>query len=304
MSSHPEPRRGASVVEADPFRLGWRYVRKEGPDGEVDFEQVPLTPEDVLHPQEEDFIVQGERHVQDCLYIYSVLRRLVRGRPGVRVFHDHRMDWGVEGVRPHGPDFTVLEGVPEDRDTLEGTVYVGAIGARVLLVIEVTSPTTRENDLVKKVAQYDQAGIPWYFIVDQLSAGPDPLYLLGYRATAEGFTRLRPDERGRLWVEPLCFWLAFEDGRAVCYDEQGHRVPDNVELAEVVEQTAARMEEAEADLHEADARAQAEARARQEAEARARQEMQLRQQKEQEIAAMLDRLQAQEEELRRLRGQP
>ena len=40
---------------ADPFRLGWRYVHNERPDGSVETVEVPLKPEDLLHPEEGDF---------------------------------------------------------------------------------------------------------------------------------------------------------------------------------------------------------------------------------------------------------
>ncbi len=36
------------LPEPDPYRYGWRYMRVEGPDGSVSFDQVPLTLEDVL----------------------------------------------------------------------------------------------------------------------------------------------------------------------------------------------------------------------------------------------------------------
>jgi hypothetical protein len=47
----------------DPFRYGWRYVKRVLPDGTVDLEQMPLTLEDVLHPQEEDHISYTNLHV-------------------------------------------------------------------------------------------------------------------------------------------------------------------------------------------------------------------------------------------------
>jgi len=45
------------VDDADPYRYGWRYVRCEREDGVVVTEQVPLTLEDVLHPQEGDQVL-------------------------------------------------------------------------------------------------------------------------------------------------------------------------------------------------------------------------------------------------------
>ena len=39
-----------SGPEPDPFRYGWRYVKRVGPDGEETLDQIPLSLEDVLFP--------------------------------------------------------------------------------------------------------------------------------------------------------------------------------------------------------------------------------------------------------------
>src|SRR5262249_35101461 len=49
-------------VPSDPYRYGWRYVRVKHPDGTETFDQVPLTLEDVLFPEEGDFTVQTDWH--------------------------------------------------------------------------------------------------------------------------------------------------------------------------------------------------------------------------------------------------
>ena len=55
----------------DPFRYGWRYLRHEGADGSVSFEQVPLTAKDLLYPQEDDFVVNNEAHDKNCGTIHT-----------------------------------------------------------------------------------------------------------------------------------------------------------------------------------------------------------------------------------------
>jgi hypothetical protein len=52
--------------ELDPYRYGWRYVRVVAPDGTQRFDQVPLTLEDVLFPEEEDFIADSYRRRSLC----------------------------------------------------------------------------------------------------------------------------------------------------------------------------------------------------------------------------------------------
>ena len=51
----------------DPYRYGWRYVERWGEDGTLVVEQVPLTLEDVLHPQEGDYVIQSDAHARRCL---------------------------------------------------------------------------------------------------------------------------------------------------------------------------------------------------------------------------------------------
>ena len=55
-------RAGTVACEADakddPFRYGWRYVRRTQPDGTEVVDQVPLSLDDLLYPEEGDFVVQ------------------------------------------------------------------------------------------------------------------------------------------------------------------------------------------------------------------------------------------------------
>ena len=48
----------------DPFRLGWRFVERTRADGTVVTDQVPLTLDDLLFPQENDHPMQHPAHVE------------------------------------------------------------------------------------------------------------------------------------------------------------------------------------------------------------------------------------------------
>jgi Uma2 family endonuclease len=256
--------------EEDPFRYGWRYVRETNPDGSESFKQVPLTLEDFLHPQEEDFFVQSPAHVQDCLYLKSVLDQRTAGQPGAVVTCDCRVDWGVAGIEPHGPDVAVFLGA-KDWDPSKGTFYVAQLGARPVLVIEVTSPDTRLVDLDEKVEEYYRAGVPFYAIVDaRVRAEGRVIRFLGYRATPEGFLRLPPDEHGRLWLESVRLWLAAEEGRVVCYDDQNKKILDYVEMAQAAQDAEQRAEAEKARAEAEKARAETEKARAEAAEARLR----------------------------------
>ena len=274
----PEP-----TPQEDPWFYGWRYVTQAGPDGNVKTVQVPLTEEDVLHPREDDFIVQNDDHTRDCHYLKTILDAHLADRPDMHVFHDHRMDWGVEEIEPHGPDFAVVEGFPGDWDGQRGTFCLTEFGARTLLVIEVTSPTTRRGDLNQKVTEYYQAGIPYYAIVDRQFQGGEQPRLFAYRAGEQGYVLVEPDAEGWLALEPIGLWLRFEDDRLVCRDAEGRHLHDYREVMQEMRQVEERAEaeraradaeartrqEAQRRADDAQARADAEARTRQEAQARA-----------------------------------
>jgi colicin import membrane protein len=289
--------------QLDPFRYGWRYVWKEGPNGQRKCVQVPLTPEDVLHPQEDDFIVQNEAHTEDCYYLRTVLCAHLANHPGIHVLHDHRIDWGVEGLGAHGPDFAVIEGFPANWDRSRGTFYVAEFDAHPLLVLEVTSPTTRDQDLDDKVDEYYQAGVPFYAIVDRLYHDGERPRLLAYRAGERGYERLKPDAQGWLALEPIGLFLAFEGEKLVCRDAQGRRLLDYQETVQAYRAEVQTRQEAEARAEQERARAEAEAQARQQAEQRAQAEAQAREAEVQARQQAEERIHQLEIELNRLRGQ-
>ena len=50
----------------DPFRYRWRYVlRQIEANGNEVWDQIPLTLDDVLHPEEDDFHGQGTAHARE-----------------------------------------------------------------------------------------------------------------------------------------------------------------------------------------------------------------------------------------------
>ena len=96
------------IDDADPFRFGWRYVTIRLPDGSESVDEVPLTEEDVLFPEEGDQIVQTDLHSTDIAYLKNVFNaRLARRRRAV-VVADCRVKWSVAGIRPMGPDLAVF----------------------------------------------------------------------------------------------------------------------------------------------------------------------------------------------------
>jgi colicin import membrane protein len=268
MSTVRDPKAVGLLRRKDPFRYGWRYVRRVLPDGSKILDQVPLTLEDVLHPQEGDFHVLTDEHNDDCAYLKVALRKHLTGK--AMVLSDHRVAWDKPGVEPHGPDIAVIFGVRK-RKRLGATFYSTAEGARPRLIIEVTSPNTRRNDVVTKVDEYYRAGVLLYVIVDvRIRQGQRArLELIGYRHAPGGYEKMALDERGWLWLEEIGVWIGIEGTRVVCYDRHDQKILDYAELADAREAEATARRAAEAQAKAAEARAKkAEARAKKEAQAR------------------------------------
>src|SRR4051812_24701559 len=87
--------------EGEPYRYGWRYIRRELPDGNERYDQVPLTLEDVLYPEEEDFVVHTKAHEDACSYLADVLNARLKDDPTAAVLNDVRVAWDVAGLRPN-----------------------------------------------------------------------------------------------------------------------------------------------------------------------------------------------------------
>jgi Uma2 family endonuclease len=272
-------RPSTSIAPAgDPFRYGWRFVPRPTPEDPQHLEQVPLTLDDVLHPDVGDFIVHSDRHETDRMYLMAVLRARLEASGAAIVLSDVRIAWDVPDLRPHGPDVMVIPGIAERQDW--STFDVAVEGARPALIIEITSPETRVNDLKRKVAHDARAGVAQYVIVDRIGrGGARRVRLLDYRLAGGVYRRRAPDAAGRVHLAIANLWLGVAGDHVVCYDERGAAFGD---YATVVRQAAAAEERAQREAMartEAEERAQREAAAR-EAEARARAEAEERAQRE------------------------
>ncbi len=272
-------------TDTEPF-YGWRFIRRELPDGTVEWDQVPLTYEDVLHPEEGDQVTHSSIHQRRWHYLREVFERQVADDPSAVVLDDVRIEWDVPDLRPHGPDLMVIFGVRERKNW--STFRVAEEGVRPALIVEITSPETRGHDVMTKVDHYELAGVPLYVIVDAVERRGQPgVRLIGYTLTPEGYRVLAPDDQGRLWLAPVRVWLGVHDGEIICYDDSGRPLGDHLALVRALQAEEQARREAEARAvaeeqarREAEARAVVEEQARREAEARAMAEEQARREAE------------------------
>jgi hypothetical protein len=184
------------------FRYGYREVKKKLPNGRIEWKRVPLTLEDVLHPQFGDVHVLSDAHADDCTYLRIVFKDRYAGDLSVVVLSDCGIFWDIPRLRHHSPDLAVIFGVKQRKDWK--TFHVKTEKVRPVLIIEVTSPNTRVNDLKTKVRQYARAQVPHYVIADaRESGGKRRLTLIVYRLEGKVYRRLALDEQGRADLEPV-----------------------------------------------------------------------------------------------------
>lgn len=206
----------------DPFALGWRHTGSAGDDW-----RRPLTEDDLVFPAEGDFVVNNLAHNDDREFLTAVFRRQVAGRAGLRVLGDHLIDFGVTGLRPLGPDVIVLNGENRPWDPLRGVFPVIEMAARPLIVVELTSPSTRRKDLTDKPARFFQVGVPVYVLVDlPYGGGKRPRGVVAHQAGPAGYEPLPPAPDGRVWLDVVDVWLGVEDDRLAVYDAYGQRFAD------------------------------------------------------------------------------
>ena len=261
----------ATDADADPFRYGWRLVPRPTPDNPYHLEQVPLTLEDVLHPEVGDFIVHSDRHETDRMYLTAVLRARLEPSRRAIVLSDVRIAWDLPDLRAHGPDVMVIPGVRKRRNW--STFEVAVERARPALIIEIVSPDARENDVVIKVEHYARAGVAQYVIVDDTGrGGTRRLRLLDYRLEGTAYRLQEPDADGRVYLAIADIWLGLQRDHAVCYDAAGREIGDYVTVVRQAAKAEARAKQAAARAKEAAARVRREAAARAEAEERAQRE--------------------------------
>ena len=262
-------------ADADPFRYGWRLVPRPTPDNPYHLEQVPLTLEDVLHPEEGDFIVHSDFHETDRMYLTAVLRARLEPSRRAIVLSDVRIAWDLPDLRAHGPDVMVIPGVRKRRNW--STFDAAVERARPALIIEIVSPDARENDVVIKVDHYARAGVAQYVIVDDTGrGGVRRLRLLDYRLEGTAYRLQEPDADGRVHLAIADVWLGIRRDHVVCYDAAGREIGDYVTVVRQAAKAEARAKQAATRAKEAAVRARREAAARAEAEERARREAEAR----------------------------
>lgn len=232
---------------ADPFRYGWCYRQSFDADGAPIIEQIPLTVEDLLHPQEGDQVTHWAENQRRRRYLCDIFEAQLRHDPTAVVLDDVRVAWDVPDLGAHGPDIAVILGVRERKNW--STFDVAQEGVRPALLIEITSPETASIDRSVKLEEYEVAGVPLYVIVDGVSRRRDTtLRILAYELTPVGYQPIATNGHGRIWLAPVRSWLGITDGELACFDETGQRLGNFVAQLDRAEAAEQRVKELEAEL--------------------------------------------------------
>jgi Uma2 family endonuclease len=184
-----------------------RWVQK--PDGHFELLVRPLTREDILYPQLEDKILQGEPHADTRNQLADILKR--RFQPDSLVLEDVCIRDLGPGLPAPSPDITVvLRAQPGERSSFS----VKEEGVRPDLIIEIVSPSAaeiRKVDEEDKVWVYSQAGIPEYILLylPRPKKGDDRIWPSGYRLGSQGqYSVIEPDSQGRIFSQTTGLWFA------------------------------------------------------------------------------------------------
>jgi hypothetical protein len=250
----PPPRRGGRLHPA-PEPIGERYVRRTRPDGTEYTDVVPLYEIDLLTPEEDDKVMQNPLHVLLMQYLHVALTVLTRGRPGVEVFADCRIDFQIAGMRPLGPDITVVVGATRPYDPSRGTYRVRTCGGRPLLALEVLSDSTWNVDTGPKFGLYHRAGVQHYILIERSADGTYAIE--AYYWTEAGFEPMEPDASGAFLLPEVGAGLRATGSRVHVVAADGSPLPDYTELTDIRRQIEGELEferqRADAERQRADA---------------------------------------------------
>ncbi len=241
---------------------GWRYERIQLADGKEDLVRIPLTDEEILHPQEGYVMPERTYHEAICRDLSDMLLVRYQNQVAMAVFHDLIFEWDKPDIKDHAPDIAVVPHV-RDRDADRGKFVVAEEGTRPLLIIEVVSPKTRTNDRSTKVKQYAHAGVQEYLYIDHWTRkGQEIWEVVGFRLEEGHYVPLVPDEDGAVYCQSVGLRIGIENGKVWIEDaETGQDL-----LTHLATQEALRV--AEEARRAAEAQAAAEAKIRRSAEAR------------------------------------
>lgn len=147
-------------------------------------------------------MAESDLHLQEMLYLIQALRDRYQEMPDVFA-GGNLLLYYVRGDRKAclAPDVFVAKGVPKRS---RKSYLLWKEGRAPCFVIEVTSKSTRNEDIEKKRDRYERIGVEEYFLHDPLGEYLHPP-LQGYRLKDGRYWRISPEPDGSLvsWTTGL-----------------------------------------------------------------------------------------------------
>jgi Uma2 family endonuclease len=248
---------------------------------------IPLHREEIDYPTSDGQpMAETTLHRKVMADLIAALEQRYADDPGMWAGGNLLLYYEKGNVRASVAPDVLLAPVPKD----DRPIYkLWEEGRPPCLVVEVTSSSTRDEDLNKKKTLYERLGVEEYFLFDPYGDYLSPR-LQGHRLEGGRYTRIVPETDGSLLSRVSGLLFRPEGPNVRLIDARtGER------LLRIEEEAAGRRQEAAARRQEAEAR-------RQEAEAR-RQEAAARHAAEVRAAQAEERARMLEEELARLRAE-
>jgi Uma2 family endonuclease len=236
-------------------------------------------------------MAETEIHLNEMLDLLAVLKRRYRGVPDVYVGGDLFLYYRQGDPRSVvAPDVFFVRGVPSG---VRKTFKLWEEGVSPCFIIEVTSESTRDEDVRKKKVLYEQLGVEEYFLHDPEGDYLSP-QLQGFRLFNDRYIPIRPKPDGSLESRTTGLTLRIEGTNLRLIDTAtGERLlwVAEVDLARQVAEEQARTAEEQARTAKEQARtAEEQARTAEErartAEERAERETAARKSVEEELASL------------------
>ena len=178
-------------------------------------------------------MAESDLHRKEMTYLLDALEVRFQAVPDVYVAGNLLLYY-AEGLPKKcvAPDVFVVKGVPKGN---RGSYKLWVEGEAPVFVIEVTSASTRGEDLGEKKELYQRLGVEEYFLHDPLGDYLEPR-LQGYRLFLGRYLPIAPEEDGSLVSTTVGLILRSEDLRLRLVDSaSGRPLLSYQEMAEELE---------------------------------------------------------------------
>jgi Uma2 family endonuclease len=147
-------------------------------------------------------MAESDDHLDEMVYLITALKKRYQEMPDMYVAGNLLLYY-VRGDRKAclAPDVFVVKGVPKRK---RKSYLLWKEGQAPCFVIEVTSESTRDEDLETKRNRYEKMGVEEYFLHDPLAEYLEPP-LQAYRLQDGRYRRISPEPDGTLvsWTTGL-----------------------------------------------------------------------------------------------------